>query len=119
VAKDTEGGAFRVTLTTREGLAVGENGLIVQVGFHDPNEPTGPGMGIPDAEVALEAWMPYDDGFVADPPTPTYLGEGRYLFEDLELDRPGVWQFDLDVAVGETLDEHVGFSFQISEPTSP
>lgn len=114
VAKDTEGGAFRVTLTSRGGLAVGDNGLIVRVGFHDPNDPLDPGRGIPKAEVQLDGWTNAGE-FAITTAEPTYLGDGQYLFEDLRLPEGGVWNFDISIAVGATLDESVSFAFVIPD----
>lgn len=112
VTKDTDGGAFRIMLESREGLALGPNTLVVHVGFHDPMDPEGPGIGVPGADISLDAHMPAGaaglDGLDA-----TYLGEGRYLIEDLDLSEAGVWQLDLAIAVGETIDESVAFAFEI------
>lgn len=112
--KDTEGGAFRVVLTSREGLAVGENNLIARVGFHDPDDPLDPGRGIPGADLRLDAIHVDGEGFVGDLQG-SYLGDGRYELNDLVLDRPGVWRFEFSVAVGETIDESVAFVFEISD----
>ncbi|MCA9685348.1 MAG: hypothetical protein KC457_24425 [Myxococcales bacterium] len=114
VAKDTEGGAFRVTLTSRDGLAVGDNGLIVRVGFHDPNDPLAPGRGIPEAEVQLDGWTSLGE-FATSVGDPVYLGDGEYFFEDLELAEGGVWNFDISIAVGATMDESVSFAFVIPD----
>ncbi len=114
VAKDTDSAAFRITLVSRDGtLAVGDNLLIVHVGFHDPNDPLDPGLGIPDARISLMAWMPLDDGLLEHELHAEALGEGRYLLDPIELDRAGVWQLDLDVDVGATMRENVSFAFLV------
>ncbi|PRP92150.1 hypothetical protein ENSA5_50970 [Enhygromyxa salina] len=115
VAKDTEGGAFRVVLYSRDGLTVGaKNTMIARVGFHDPNAPEDPGLGIPGAELTLDAHLASGE-FFADAVEATYIGEGRYQITGLELPEAGVWQFDFYIAVGETIDESVAFVFEISE----
>ena len=115
IAEDTEGGAFRVTLHARDGLELGDNELIVHVGFHESSDSSDPGRGIPGADLRLDAWMPYADG-ASETLVGTHVGEGRYQIEGLVLDRPGIWQLDFAVAVGETLDERVSFAFVI-EPS--
>lgn len=113
VAHDTVGGAFRVSLDSRDdALKVGDNLLVAHVGFHRPDDPLDPGLGIPGARVSVEAWMPLDDA-----PSATLeaseLGEGRYRFDSLVLDRPGIWQLDMRVEVGETMRETVTFAFVV------
>ncbi|MFV8756232.1 hypothetical protein ACNOYE_37265 [Nannocystaceae bacterium ST9] len=116
VAKDTEGDAFRIVLNSRDGaLDVGENLLVVRVGFHDPNAPLEPGIGIPGAKVSMLAWMPLDEGMIEAEVAGQYLGGGRYLLDPIELDRPGVWQLDIGVDVGVTLRENVSFAFVVEE----
>jgi hypothetical protein len=112
VAKDTEGGAFRVVLYARDGLNVGDNALTVHVGFHDPADPTAPGLGIPGARVHLDAW-PIDGDSAAVALEAEYVGEGRYLFDALQLSTVGAWQFDFVIEVGQTLDESVAFAFEV------
>jgi hypothetical protein len=112
VAKDTEGGAFRVVLYAREGLDVGDNELTVHVGFHDPADPSAPGLGIPGARVHLDAW-PIDGDGAAVTLEAKYVGDGRYLFDALELSAAGAWQFEFAIEVGETLDESVAFAFEV------
>lgn len=112
VGKDTEGGAFRVVLYAREGLSVGGNELVTRVGFHDPSDPLAPGYGIPGALVQLDAW-PIDGDAEAVQSVGVHVGDGRYLFEDLELPAAGAWQFDFSIEVGETLDESVAFAFEV------
>lgn len=114
VAKDTEGGAFRVILEARSDLELGSNDLIARVGFHDPADPTGPGFGVPSAEVMLDAYQVDGDGYV-DGIIGSHIGEGRYEFNDVQLDDVGVWQLEFSIAVGATIDESVGFTFEISE----
>lgn len=116
VAKDTEHGAFRIVLRSDDGsLEVGENQLVVRVGFHDPEDPSAPGKGIPGANIGLTAWMPLDDGQVEQELPVQYLGDGEYQLAPIELDRPGIWQFDFAVAVGETMRENVSFAFVVEE----
>lgn len=116
VAKDTEGGAFRVVLTTNDGaLEVGDNQLVVRVGFHDPDDALDPGQGIPGAQIELLAWMPLDDGLIDRSLAAQYVGDGEYLIDGVELDRPGVWQLDLEIAVGTTMRENVSFAFVVGE----
>jgi hypothetical protein len=113
VAKDSDGGAFRVVLTTEDGLEVGENTLVVRLGFHDPDDPAGPGRGIPGADVRLEAWMPYGDGAVSDL-RGVYLGDGEYAVE-VDLPERGIWQMDFDLRVGDGISDSVSFAFIIGE----
>ena len=117
VSADTAGGAFRVVLLSREGLDVGDNTLIARVGFHDPGDPEGPGTGIPDAFVHLDAYMPNGAGHIEDIEA-IYLDDGRYQLSGIELDEPGVWRFELAIEVGATMDESVGFTFEIADAPS-
>jgi hypothetical protein len=112
VSKDTEGGAFRVVLNARGGLEVGANALSARVGFHDPGDPTGPGYGVPSVRVHLDAYPIDGEGEVMELDG-VHVGDGRYLFEDLDLSDPGAWQFDFTIGAGETIDESVSFAFQI------
>lgn len=112
VAKDTEGGAFRVLLYSREGLDVGANELVARVGFHDPEDPLAPGYGIPGARVHLDAWPIDGDGATVELDG-AYVGDGRYVFDALELSAAGAWQLDFSIQVGETLDESVAFAFEV------
>ena len=74
VAKDTEGGAFRVMLLSREGLGTGANDLIARVGFHDPADPMAPGAGIPGATVRLDAYQVDGSAHLRDL-EPSYIGD--------------------------------------------
>lgn len=112
VTKDTEGGAFRVVLNARDGLEVGENVLSAHVGFHDPGDPSGPGYGVPSARVHLDAYPIDGEGDMLERDG-VHIGDGRYLFDDLELSDPGAWEFDFTIGVGETIDESVSFAFAI------
>ncbi len=115
VAQDTEGGAFRVVLTSRGGLEAGdESTLIARVGFHEPSDPDGPGKGVPGATVQLDAYMPNGAGYIESIEA-TYLNDGQYLLEGIELDQAGTWRFELGIEVGQTIDEHVAFSFNIAD----
>ncbi|NJK33336.1 MAG: hypothetical protein HC927_13560 [Deltaproteobacteria bacterium] len=116
ISADTEGGAFRVSLQSDSGeLHVGSNQLEIRVGFHNPDDPFDPGKGIPGASVQVLAWMPHDEG-ATDHIRAAYVGDGIYRFDNLEIDRSGVWQLDFDIDVGETLREDVSFAFMIEEP---
>lgn len=112
VAKDTEGGAFRVTLYAREGLAAGPNVMVAHVGMHDPGDPLAPGYGIPSARVHLDAWPLDGHGEVVELDG-VHIADGRYLFDDLALSDAGAWEFDFSIAVGETMDESVAFAFEV------
>jgi hypothetical protein len=112
IGKDTEGGAFRVVLYSREGLEVGSNELVARVGFHDPSDPLAPGYGIPGARVRVDVFPVSGEGEPLELEA-IYAEDGCYLFEDLELSAPGAWQFEFEIEVGETLDESVAFAFEI------
>lgn len=113
ISKDTEGGAFRVSLYARDGLEVGANELIALVGFHDPGDPLGPGVGVPGASVHLDVF-PVDGEGEPIEIVGVHVGDGRYEF-DLELSDPGAWQFEFGIEVGATLDESVAFAFEIAD----
>ena len=110
-AKDSDQGAFRVMLTSDDGLEVGESTLIVRLGFHDPHDPLAPGRGIPSADVMLHAWMPHDDG-VVDGVRGVHVGDGRYEIP-LDLPKAGVWQLDFDLTVGDGVEDSVSFTFVV------
>lgn len=111
VARDSEDGAFRVVLSSEDGLGVGENTLIVRLGFHDPHDPSAPGLGIPGARVVLDAWMPHGTGELTGLHG-VHLGDGHYAIE-LALPAPGVWQLDFDLAVGDAVSDSVSFAFLV------
>ncbi|MFO7562902.1 MAG: hypothetical protein R6X02_09700 [Enhygromyxa sp.] len=113
VAKDSDDGAFRVVLSAEEGLRVGENELVVRLGFHDPHDPLSPGRGIPGAEVLLFAWMPHA-GIELEELRGVHVGDGRYAI-GLELPEPGVWQLDFGFAVGDGVSDSASFAFVIGE----
>jgi hypothetical protein len=114
VAKDTEGGAFRIVLSSDDGaLERGANELSVRVGFHDPDDALDPGKGIPHANIELVAWTPLDDGSIESEVAIEYEGDGVYRLAPIDLDRPGIWQLDLEIGVGETLREQVSFAFVV------
>jgi hypothetical protein len=112
VMRDTEGGAFRVSLHSRTGLEVGASELVAHVGFHDPADPDGPGFGVPGARVHLDAFPVDGEGGTVELEA-TYVGEGHYAFDGLEFSDPGAWEFEFNIEVGETLDESVSFAFEI------
>jgi hypothetical protein len=114
VTKDTEGGAFRVILTSHEGLERGRNSLIARVGFHDAHDPDDPGVGIPGADLQLDAYMPESEGSISGL-RGSYLGDGRYEITGLELEEAGIWRFEFSIAVGATIDESVAFVFFVPE----
>lgn len=116
VAKDSDGGAFRVVLTTEDGLEVGDNTLFIRLGFHDPEDPDDPGRGIPGAAVEVEAWMPYGDGALSEV-RGVYLDDGEYELE-LDLPEPGIWQLDFDIGVGDGITDSVSFAFVVGEGAS-
>lgn len=102
-----------MVLEARDELKAGSNDLVAHIGFHDPADPTGPGFGVPSAEVMLDAYQVDGDGYV-DGIIGSHIGEGRYEFNDVQLDAAGVWQLEFSIVVGETIDESVGFTFEIS-----
>lgn len=114
VAKDTDGGAFRVVLNSRSGLVLGDNDIVVHVGFHEPSDPTGAGKGIPNADVRLLAHN-LDTGAQTPELSGSYLGDGRYEFNGIELSEAGAWSFELAIEAGETIDESVAFVFDVVE----
>lgn len=116
MALDSDDGAFRVTLWSDSGdLVVGRNDLIVRIGFHDPNDASAPGMGIPNARIDVDAWMPAADTAMQSEPIVTYLGDGQYSVENVVLGEDGVWNIDFDMAVGEHMRETLSLAFEIAE----
>lgn len=116
MALDSDDGAFRVTLWSDSGeLVVGRNDLVLRIGFHDPNDATAPGKGIPNARVDLDAWMPAAEAAMQSEPVVTYLGDGEYRIENVVLGDDGVWNFDFEMAVGEHMVETLSLAFAIGE----
>jgi hypothetical protein len=111
VHKDTEGGAFRIALFARDGLQPGPNQLIVRVGFHDPGDPDGLGVGVPAAIVHLDAFALDGSAQQLDLEA-SYLSDGRYLIDDLALSASD-WSFELRIEAGATIDESVAFAFVV------
>jgi hypothetical protein len=111
---DSDDGAFRVTLWSDSGdIEVGRNDLVIRLGFHDPNDATAPGTGIPNARIDVDAWMPDVDEAMSSEPVVTYLGDGEYRIENVVLGEDGVWNFDFAVAVGENMRETVSLAFAV------
>jgi hypothetical protein len=114
MALDSDRGAFRVILWSDSGeLEVGRNDLVMRIGFHDPNDPEAPGLGIPRAQVDLDAWMPNADETMPSEPEVTYLGDGQYRIENVVLPEDGVWNFDFEIAVGEHMYETLSLGFNV------
>jgi hypothetical protein len=113
VAKDSDAGAFRVVLSSDHGLKVGENTLVVRLGFHDLHDPAAPGRGIPGADVMLDAWMPHDDLEVSGL-RGVYVGDGSYEIT-WDIPEPGVWQLDFELAVGDGVQDSVSFAFIVGD----
>jgi hypothetical protein len=114
MAVDSDQGAFRVMLWSDSGeLEVGRNDLVLRIGFHDPNDPEAPGLGIPSAVVDLDAWMPDADETMPTEPHVSYLGDGQYRIENVVLPDDGVWNFDFAVAVGDNMHETISLGFRV------
>jgi len=113
---DSDAGAFRVTLSSADGmLGMGRNDLIVRVGFHDFNDPTDEGRGIPGAELEVEAWMPEADASMQSVIEIGYLGDGAYSVDNVVLTEEGVWNLDIEISVGDGMHESVSLAFDIDE----
>jgi hypothetical protein len=114
MALDSDQGAFRVILWSDSGeLEVGRNDLVLRLGFHDPNDPEAPGLGIPAAVVELDAWMPDADETMPAEPKVSYIGDGEYRIENVVLPDDGVWNFDFAVAVGDNMHETISLGFMV------
>lgn len=114
MATDSDQGAFRVTLWSDSGeLEVGRNDLVLRLGFYDPSNPEGPGLGIPEARIDLDAWKPTADEAMSTEPQITYMRDGQYRIENVVLPSDGVWNFDFEVAIGENMYETVSLAFAV------
>lgn len=114
MAVDSDQGAFRVILWSDDGdLEAGRNDLIMRIGFHDPEDPEDPGLGIPGARIDLDAWMPNANEAMPSEPVVSYMGDGAYLIENVVLPDDGVWNFDFEVVVGENMHETVSLAFAV------
>lgn len=112
----SDDGAFRIVLSSEDGaLATGRNDLIVRVGFHDPIDPQAEGRGIPGATVLLDAWMPNAELAMKSELEVSYLGDGAYAVDNVVLDRPGVWNVDIEISVGQGMHETVSLAFEVNE----
>ncbi|NVB42313.1 FixH family protein [Pseudenhygromyxa sp. WMMC2535] len=112
---DSDLGAFRLVLSSDSGeLTTGRNDLVLHVGFHDPNDPQAEGRGIPNATVLLDAWMPGADTSMQSEVEVSYLGDGAYALDNVVLTEEGVWNIDLDIAVGEGMYETASLAFRVS-----
>lgn len=115
MAVDSDMGAFRVVISSADGaIGVGRNDLTVRLGFHDPDDPEAEGRGIPGAELHLDAWMPGTDMQMNTAPTIAYLGDGAYAIDNVVLDRPGIWNVDLEIEVGSGMYETVSLAFDVA-----
>ncbi|KIG15985.1 hypothetical protein DB30_05039 [Enhygromyxa salina] len=114
MAWDSDQGAFRVMLWSDSGnIQVGRNDLVLRLGFHDPVHADAPGQGIPGARVNIDAWMPTSDEAMQTEPVVTYIGDGQYRIENVVLTDDGVWNFDFDVAIGDSMRESISLAFEI------
>jgi hypothetical protein len=111
----TDGGAFEVTLWTTKGAMVeGENQMWIRVAMPDPMVGD-EARGIPNADITLDAWMPNAEHDSPTEPIVTYVTDGQYRIDNVELDHQGVWQLDFDIEVGKTIDEQVSFVFMLND----
>src|SRR5690606_6645619 len=116
MAVDSDDGAFRVVLSSEDGrLGTGRNDLIVRVGFHDPSDPEAEGLGIPGADLLVDAWMPETEVAMQSETTVSYIGDGAYEVENIVLDRAGVWNFDIEIRVGDSMYETVSLAFEVDD----
>lgn len=116
MAVDSDNGAFRVVLSSEDGrLGTGRNDLLVRVGFHDPSDPEAEGRGIPNAEVMVDAWMPDAELSMQSEIAVSYMGDGAYAIENVVLDRSGVWNFDIEIRVGDGMYETVSLAFEVED----
>ena len=116
MAVDSDDGAFRVVLSSEDGaLGTGRNDLIVRVGFHDPSDPQAEGRGIPNANVIVDAWMPDAEVAMQSDIEVSYIGDGAYAVENVVLDRKGVWNFDIEIRVGDGMYETVSLAFDVED----
>jgi hypothetical protein len=114
MAWDSDQGAFRVMLWSDTGeIQVGRNDLVLRLGFHDPVDADDPGQGIPGARLDIDAWMPTNDESMPTEPVVTYIGDGQYRIENVVLTDEGVWNFDFDVAIGDSMRESISLAFEI------
>jgi hypothetical protein len=110
----SDDGAFRVVLSSEDGaLGTGRNDLIVRVGFHDPTDPQAEGRGVPGATVLVDAWMPDAEVAMKSEIDVSYIGDGAYAVSNVVLDRPGVWNVDIEISVGQGMHETVSLAFDI------
>jgi hypothetical protein len=110
----SELGAFQVTLWNELGdVDVGMNTFWIRVAMPNPADPMDEGQGIPNADIDLHAWMPNAATDMGAEPTVTYVSDGVYRIDDLHIAHAGVWQFDLDLEVGATIDDQVTFAFSV------
>ncbi|MCA9685349.1 MAG: FixH family protein [Myxococcales bacterium] len=113
----SDSGLFHATLWSDSGtLEVGRNDLVLRLGFADPNDQNGEearGLPIAGARLDLDAWMPDADTAMAAEPTIEYLGDGEYRIENVVLGEGGVWNVDVEIAVGDNLQESISLAFDI------
>lgn len=109
----TSRGAFAVQLWSAQGEpSLGVNTFYVDVAMPDPSSPETLGWGIPDAQLNVTAHQPNGDA-ATEASIVQYVGAGRYQVEGLVFDEPGVWSLDVDIEVGQSMDEQVTFTFEL------
>ena len=116
MTQTTSNGAFTVELRHGYGgPTVGMNDFVIRIAVPHPSDPENDGWGVPNAAIDVVASMPNDGISMDATPKITYRADGFYEIEGVEFTAAGVWQLEFDIAVGETIEEYVAFTFVVDE----
>jgi protein SCO1/2 len=106
VARITDKGLFSVSIVI-EGRELLKGANSVGIVINDKQS-----RPVDGAEITAIPWLPVDKHGVSDKPVVKRLGEGKYLMDNLVLDRNGIWDLKVSVRSGAQEDRTV-FQFPV------
>jgi protein SCO1 len=106
VARITDKGLFSVSIVI-EGRELLKGANSIGIVISDKQ-----GRPVDGAEITATPWLPVDKHGVTDKPVVTKLGEGKYVMDNVVLDRNGIWDFRVTVRSG-GLEDRALFQFPV------
>jgi len=106
LARITDKGLFSVSIVI-EGRELLKGANSVGIVINDKQS-----RPVDGAEITVIPWLPVDNHGVADKPVVTKMGGGKYLMDNLVLDRSGIWDLKVSVRSG-ALEDKAVFQFPV------